>query len=79
VMAEKKVPVSMRALVARINRKLRADGEVLKAAHGARAESSVGHWYVLNLDRNQITRRHVDPEDLGRRLGCLQAWEKLVD
>jgi hypothetical protein len=36
--AKQKAPVSMRALIQRINRKLRHNGEVLKVARRSRAE-----------------------------------------
>jgi hypothetical protein len=68
-------PVSMRALIARINRKLRDDGEVLKAARSERVASSVGLFFVVR--RNAITTQHVDPEALARNLGVLSAWEHL--
>ena len=40
-------PVSMRALIARINRRLRDDGEVLKAARSERVASSVGVFFIV--------------------------------
>ena len=66
-------PVSMRALIARINRRLRDDGEVLKAARSERVASSVGVFFIVR--RNAITTQHVDPEKLARELGLLSAWE----
>jgi hypothetical protein len=72
------VPVSMRALVQRINRKLKADGEMLKMARG-RAASSVGRYFICNPQRNWIVKERVDPEALGRELGVLAAWERVED
>ena len=46
-------PVSMRALIARINRKLADKGEVLKAARSERVASSVGLFFIVR--RNAIT------------------------
>ena len=66
-------PVSMRALIARINRKLADKGEVLKAARSERVASSVGLFFIVR--RNAITAQHVDPEKLARELGLLSAWE----
>ena len=45
-------PVSMRALIARINRKLADKGEVLKAARSERVASSVGLFFIVR--RNAI-------------------------
>ena len=50
----------MRALIARINRKLAADGEVLKAARSERAASSVGLFFIVR--GNRIASEQVDPE-----------------
>ena len=66
-------PVSMRALIARINRKLAADGEVLKAARSERAASSVGLFFIVR--GNRIASEQVDPEALARKLGVLSEWE----
>ena len=71
------VPVTMRALIQRINRKLRADDELLKTARGPRAASSVGRYFICDPRRNSITRQRVDPEALGRELGVLAAWERV--
>jgi hypothetical protein len=68
-------PVSMRALIARINRKLAAEGEVLKAARSERAASSVGLFFIVR--GNRIASERVDPEALARKLGVLSAWEHL--
>ena len=68
-------PVSMRALIARINRKLKDEGEVLKAARSERVASSVGLFFIVR--RNAITTQHVDPEALARELGILNLWEHL--
>jgi hypothetical protein len=67
------VPVSMRALVQRVNRRLKVVGEVLKAARSERVASSVGQFFIVR--RNKIAIQHVDPEAFGRELGVLSAWE----
>ena len=73
-----KLAITTRALIQRINRKLKPEGEMLKTGRG-RARGSVGEYYVVNFNRNWITRQHVDLEALGRELGCLMAWEELRD
>ena len=76
-MPKPKVAISERALVQRINRKLKPENEQLRASRTPRMESSVGRYYVLDLRRNFISSQHVDPEALGRELGVLQPWEEL--
>jgi hypothetical protein len=78
MMARTKVPITMKAIVQRINRKLKADDEALKKTRGTRAYLDLGDWYVLNVNRNWISAHHVDPEELGRELGVPQEWEVLV-
>ena len=70
-----KVPVSMRALIARINRKLKPDTEALKAARSARARQDFGDFYVIDHKRNWLVARNVDPEAYGRELGVLHDYE----
>ena len=74
-----KVPVSERALIQRINRKLRHDDEMLKVARGGRTEQSVGRYYIINFNRNWIVSQNVDPETVGRELGVLAEWEQVVE
>jgi hypothetical protein len=69
------VPVTLKALTARINRKLKADGEMLKAARSVQVAASVGWYFVVRGDA--IVTRAVDPEELGRKLGVLAEWEHL--
>jgi hypothetical protein len=73
-----KIPISMRALIARINRKLRPDDKVLRAARGARAKLEFGSYYVVNFNRNLVIAHHVDPEELGRKLDAMSKWEQVM-
>lgn len=78
-MAKHKVPVTPRALIQRINRRLATDNEVLKAARGARMQQEVGDYYIVDLSRNAVTRTSANPEKLARELGVLKDWETLAD
>ena len=71
------VPVTMRALVQRINRKLAAKSEILKKARGEKAKVEAGDYYVINSDRNILMLKRVDPEALGRKLEVLRPWESV--
>jgi hypothetical protein len=63
----------MRALIQRINRKLRHNGEVLKVARGGRAESELnaGRYFIVNVRRNLLVNDHCDPEGVGREIGVM--------
>ncbi len=73
-----KVPVTERAVVQRINRKLRDDDQVLKVTRGERARLDLGDFYILNWRLNVIADKFVDPEEMGRELGVLQPWERVI-
>jgi hypothetical protein len=80
-----KVPISERALSARINRALVAgrllgDNDLrLKKTKGAKARQDLGDYYVLNTRRNYVVHRYkdVDLEQLGREVGAIAEWEEL--
>jgi hypothetical protein len=75
-MTKPKVPIAEKALYQRINRKLRADGEVLKRARG-NVETTLGEYYVVNVERNFVAQHHVDIAELGREIGVMAEWESL--
>jgi hypothetical protein len=69
------VPVSERALIQRVNRKLRLNDELLKATRGAKAEQELDRYYVVDLRRNLLVEKDCDPETIARKLGVLREWE----
>jgi hypothetical protein len=74
-----KVPVTIRALLQRINRKLAAmegsRGRQLRATRGTTHRENLGDYYLLT-QAGVLTKR-VDPEKLGRELEVLKEWERL--
>lgn len=72
-------PVTLRSVIQRINRKLKLDNETLKATRGQRLRMQVGDYYVVDFNRNFILHTNVDPEQMGRELGVLHAWERVID
>jgi hypothetical protein len=73
-----RVPVSKRAVLARVNRRLRMNGELLKRSRG-RYAADIGDYYVLDVGRNFIVRKHVDLESLAREIDALADYEQLTD
>jgi len=73
------VPVSTRAVIARINRALKPDYEMLKITRGYRAQLDLGQYYILNYNRNFIRNHHVDPETVARELEVLADYEEVID
>lgn len=70
--------VSERALMARINRKLRKDLSALRKTRGGCAQIELGDFYVVDYELNSVTDTFVDIEDLGRELGVLRHYERLA-
>lgn len=71
---KEKVYVTERALTQRINRKLRADNEVLRSTRWWE-RSDLGRFYIVNTRINCIAGKDVDIEKLGHELGVLKPWE----
>ncbi|WP_434888735.1 hypothetical protein [Bradyrhizobium sp. HKCCYLS2038] len=76
--AEKQVPVTMRALIARINRKLAPDWKALRHCRkDSRWLDAYGEYFVVDLRRNQADRAFIDPVEYGAELGVLQPFEEV--
>lgn len=70
---EMAAPVAREALLRRLERRLNARGEVLRAARGVQARRRLGDWFVVA--GGAVIRDHVDVEQLAREIGALQSWE----
>ena len=73
-----KVMISERALLARINRKLKQDNEKLrKCKVDSRGYSYLGDYYAVDLNRNTVTDTHVDLSEWGKEMKVLADFEQL--
>jgi len=72
----KKVGVSKRAVLARVNRKLAADGEALRAY---RTYQPRGEYYHIDLNKNWLIAEFTNLEPFAREIGVLKPWEKLEE
>ena len=71
-----KTPVSERALLLRINRRLKSDLEAVKKTRGGpRRFSDLGDYYWVDYRRNFMLNHHLDLEAVGREMGVLAEWE----
>ncbi len=73
------VPVTRRALFQRINRVLAKENRCLKANRSERAFPDLGWLYTVDMNRNVVVSSHHDLGELGKELGALKPYEKLVD
>ncbi|MEP7366188.1 MAG: hypothetical protein ABI972_23265 [Acidobacteriota bacterium] len=81
-MANKKVPITHRALIQRINRKLAQDGMILKTARlysTGHENTNLGRYYIVDRTKNTLAFSHCDLDYWGKRVGVLAEWEKLLD
>jgi hypothetical protein len=77
--AIKKVPVTRRSLIARINRKL-AHGSEKLCKSSPRCESTLGEYFIVSTDPHDgraVLRMGVEVESYARKLGVLDVWEEL--
>ncbi len=74
----KTIPITMRALLQRINRCLDKEDRQLKKAVGARLQQDVGEYYIVDRRLNAVLRYDVDPVEMGRELKVLEAWERVA-
>jgi hypothetical protein len=76
---KRKVLVTERALVQRVNRALSKDDECLKKSRpGSRMEMEYGMFYSVDLRTNNIVRSWKDIESVGRELDLLKQYEALA-
>ena len=83
-MKARTVTVTLRALVQRINRHLKKDGEQLMKARerdkdrqGNYRQGGFGPWYIVDFNLKGVIDVDIEPEELGRELGVLRPWETL--
>ena len=74
---ERRVPVSVRAVIQRINRRLKKDGLLLKTCRGNRWYSKIGHYYLVSIKSGRLVETEIDLEKLARREHALELWEEL--
>jgi hypothetical protein len=76
----KSTTVSRTALIARVNRRLAQQGEVLRRCPENRRDyHSLGDFFVVDIARNAVILKHVDLQKLAKRLGAIKASERIVD
>lgn len=74
---QRKVVVSERALVKRLNRSLAAEGQMIRKSR--RPDTDTGEYFCIDVRRNSIEAAHVDLEKWGREAGVLRGWEAVAD
>ena len=79
-MKPQKVPVSERAILARLNRKLSADGLVVRRCkETTRNYATLGAFYVVDINRKAIRAKRINLVEYARKVGVLTDAEALDD
>jgi hypothetical protein len=73
------LPVTRRAIIARINRKLAPESRRLKKTRGMRFYQDLGDYWIVDHGRNAVDDTHVDVEALARELKVIHPREKITD
>jgi hypothetical protein len=74
-----KVLVSERAILARINRKLAKDQEVLrKCRRDNRSYHQLGDYYRIDVRCNGVVEMDVPLETIAKDLEVLKPWEEIA-
>lgn len=76
-----KIPVGERAVLSRLNRRLKKDERVVKKSRqGTRAYAELGEFYMLDLSISGtgfVVEKDVDIDALARELGVLGVAEEI--
>lgn len=76
-MTEKKL-ISEPAVLKRVRRKLRAEGQFLKQSTGGPYTERMGAYWVLSATSGGFEWGFDDLEATARELGCLKSWEAIA-
>jgi hypothetical protein len=67
------IPITQRALLARLDRALAKDGRALHIDRRGRG----CRWLLVDTDKGQLLQTDVNLEALGHKIGALEPWERL--
>jgi hypothetical protein len=70
-------PLSQRAALLRIDRKLEPEGKVLRVSRGPLSMELLGRFYVVDTVAKKIVAQDLDLTSYGREIGVLQEWEEV--
>jgi len=78
-MDQKKVPVSHRAVLARVNRILAKEGKTFRVSRSQGERSNLGEAYILDTSKNEVVDSRVSLRELADKLGAIKAFEEMTD
>ena len=73
-----KAKIAVRVLMQRINRRLAKQGPVrIRQSSGPRMRRRAGHYYFLDIVREEAVATCINPLALAKQLGCLAEGEEV--
>ncbi len=77
---EKKVPVSQRAIMARINRALAKEGQALRISRSNAEKSNFGYSFIVDVNRNVVEAWGIeDFGKLAKEIGVIKDFEEVIE
>jgi hypothetical protein len=74
---EKKIQITMRALLQRINRVLIKDGKVLKKKRSGSHPGERGRYFLVDLELEEVDSVVIDLGSFGRQMDVIEGWEEV--
>ncbi|NVN92776.1 MAG: hypothetical protein HXX11_19570 [Desulfuromonadales bacterium] len=72
-----KIPVSLWAVIQRINRILAMENKLLLESSGHQEKEDFGDWYIIDPLTKAVTVRNCEIEELARKVGALKPNETI--
>ncbi len=74
------IPVTVRAIMARVNRKLARENQILKVSRSVAEKQNLGSYHIVDTQKNAVVAYHIN--DLEKWVrdefdGMLKPYEKL--
>lgn len=69
--------ITFKALISRINRKLKPVFQRLRKNRSSRDWNYLGDFFIEDFRRNTVIDSHVDPKKIGREIGVLMPSERV--
>jgi len=77
--AKRRVPVSERAILDRLNRRLLGDRMVMKICRRGPWLAELGRFYIVCTDTGELQNTQIDLRKFAECLGVLHSWEFIAD
>ncbi len=74
-----RLPVTVRSIRQRIDRKLPKGQQLRSANRSARWVEEIGAFFLVDKAKGTVIERDVDLAELAKRLGCMEDYERIVD